>query len=493
MRLCCCLGLILLVATTAVATPDPPTSLTICASGDSVMLRWSTSLDATSYRVYFAETLGGPVSVLCETTDTTAVDSLLQGKRFYYVVATVPNNPPVIAPIPDQQLVEDSLQVSPINLRDYITDESPFDGLSIVIIQPTKLTLGLENGILSVLSLASDSNGLDSAVVHVTDPEGATAEQTVRYSIAERTDLRLMVWDFDRVRIDSAKVRVIAGTDSTDYMTTDGWMHASVIPCDSVTVKAWRSTPSQWGNDTLSSYIRTERIPALTDCVDSVQVQTWNVCDSMNVSPPNYEQWQTTLCGWPIRINGVWTAVLGGINPQTINLDTIWYCNVHPYNGDTTFQSDQWRRDSLMAEAQRIKDTQLFPDSPFPTFYQPPIGTPEPFIIGYGPSRQHLHIFYMGLTSTCWIAIYHDIPNNASTTRSGTEIGYPMHPICIRQETGTILACTNGAPDLPAMAGKSILHETSPSPDYTYADKETFRVWNQIPTNTRIEWIYGLP
>lgn len=297
-------------------------------------------------------------------------------------------------------------------------------------------------------------------------------------------DLDFFVWDFDRQVIQNAVVRVIAGSDSSDYVTTDGWVHACVTSMDSVTVRAWRNTPSEWGNDTLSSYIRTRKIPANADRVDSIQVQTWDVCDSMDVSPQDYKAWNNTLRG--IRINGI--RLLGGINPETMNLDTLWYGKINPITGDTLYD---WQQDSLQAEAQRIKETLLFPDSPYPTYYQATFTDPEPFIWGYGPSRQHLHLYYAYWD--CTIGVYHDIPNNASTTRAFTTISYSMPTICIKAEIATNLFCTNSTPNNTAIWGKSIVEESHPSLDYTLLDKATARVWIQTPPNSRRDDVYGLP
>ncbi len=314
------------------------------------------------------------------------------------------------------------------------------------------------------------------------------------YVIAEApaTPLDLLVWDFDRQVINNAKVRVISGADSSDYVTTDGHLHVQVEPVDSVTVRAWRNTPSQWGNDTLSSYIRTKKIPAVADRVDSMQVQTWDVCDSMDVSPPVYKAWLNKAACKSINIGGNLVRVFGGVNRATMNTDTLWYGKVNIATGDTITDSQQ---DSLQSIAEELKETQLFTDSPYPNYYQATLTDQEPFISGYGPSRQNLFLWYAGGPS-CGIGLYRDIPNDASTTRALVGIAYNLPIGCTRQELVTNLFCTTGAPDttgVTAMSGKSVVYESNPTDYYTFADKEMCRIQSQIPVNTPRDNILGLP
>jgi hypothetical protein len=436
-------------------------------------------------------------TVPASPTNYSFLDSIMALMNFYTVVPEdlvharmhgspmPPDSTPTVQTVPLQEGYEDVPNSFPaVHLPNYVTDDktNPEHMRYAIIGQTGHITGRIVNNDLFVDSMVEDSASIATTTVSVTDRALNTANLLVNYQILPMTDLNILVWDFDRQVVDSAKVRIKRGTDSTDYATTNGWVHAQVLPTDNVTIRSWRNTPDpEWigitpGADSLSSYIRTEQLPALTDRIDTTQVQTWDVCDSMNVSPQDYKDWINTARG--IRINGV--RVLGGINPETMNLDTLWYGKISPITGDTLYD---WQQDSLQNEAQRLKDTQLFPDSPYPHHYQSHLGETEQY-------RPHLHRYYKH-PSICDIGL--DINANGSTIAASTNIQYSLPIGCIRQEIATNIACTNPTPiNIPSMSGKSIIYEAWPSEDYTYADKEMFRVWAQTPPNTSRDNIYGL-
>ncbi|MBM3324191.1 MAG: hypothetical protein FJY66_00825, partial [Calditrichaeota bacterium] len=366
---------------------------------------------------------------------------------------------------PLQVGLEDSLSsFSPLHLPDYLLEDS----LECEILNTAgPITAEIDGDTNLVLtSLVPNANGPASVTVRVTDPVGNHADMIVNYEIAPMTDLSFIVLDFDRQTVPTSTIRI----GDTDYPTESGFVHLQVLPTDNVVVQAWRSTPSQWYG--ISSYIRTRIFPAQTDrTLDIMQVQTFDVCDNIQVTPEEYKDFIREARAVEFWENGCFVYRLGGINPETMNLDTLWYGKIHPITGDTTYD---WQQDSLQNEAQRLKDTQLFADSPYPHYYKATFDDTEPFIAGYGPSRQHLHLWYR-IVGDCAISIYRDIPNNANTIRSDTEIGSlsgGLPPGCIRGELETALACANGAVFAPAMANKTVIHESWPTEDYTLADKQ---------------------
>jgi hypothetical protein len=211
----------------------------------------------------------------------------------------------------------------------------------------------------------------------------------------------------------------------------------------------------------------------------------------MDVSPQDLRLYVEKTRGRGMLIGGQPIKVLAGINPYTIDQDTIWYGTISPVSGDTTQYAEQ---NDLQNAAIDLKNRLLFLDSPYPQYYQATFADVEPFNQIGQPLRTNLHGWYKE-NNNCQITLYGRTQFNASTTGAYTRITPDLNETCIKQELLTNLICNFSAPDTTAtipLANKSILHEAFPSQDYTLVDKALARVWAQVGVEP-VSQVYGLP
>ncbi len=318
----------------------------------------------------------------------------------------------------------------------------------------------IEDGVYEQLGATADTQFFASALTalqffHV------TAEDSL-------LNFHLLVKDFDRNVVDSAKVRIIHGNDSTDYSTTNGWVHANLTypPGDSVTVRAWRNTPSEW-SDSLSSFIRTQRYPVQVGVVDSVQVETYDGLQEGGTNPLEFGIFVFEARGIIILVNGEPKYVLGGFDPAHANQDTIWIGRASLY-GDTLSTEDA---DSIEHVAQEVLTH--FPSHTQHRIYKSPLDEIQPLQGPRGPlTRPHLQLYYkrwIECTASLFPAGEIPLKDGALSYLYGN-----LDPICLRQEMLTNMVTVN--PGVSGMMWRSVLSETA-AESITGVDDKLIKVW----------------
>jgi fibronectin type 3 domain-containing protein len=113
------------------ATPvlQPPADLEATAGNQQIVLNWTASIGAVSYKVFRSQTPGGPYSKITKVTETTFTDTGLKNGTTYYYVVTAYNGS-------ENSAYSDEVNAAPSATADTVASIPSGDALS----TPTELT-----------------------------------------------------------------------------------------------------------------------------------------------------------------------------------------------------------------------------------------------------------------------------------------------------------------------------------------------------------------